>query len=55
MEKKKVTKFPKGFFEQPRPTIKMAEALKDSKPFEWNETVLKEKTKNKLSSDKKVM
>lgn len=52
MKKKEVTKFPKNFFRQPRSTISMKEALKDSIPFEWSEGVLKGKSKVKIVSAK---
>ena len=38
MEKKDITKFPKGFFQLKRPTITTSEALKDVIPFEWKES-----------------
>ena len=38
MEKKSITKFPKGFFQAKRPTINASEALKDVVPLKWNET-----------------
>ena len=37
MEKKEITKFPKGFFQLKRPTITTSEALKDVIPFKWEE------------------
>ena len=52
MENKESPKFPKGFFKQPRPTICMKEALKDSLPFKWNDNVLKGKSKVKIVSTK---
>ena len=53
MEKKESSKFPKGFFTQPRPTISMKEAIKDDIPFEWSENVLNGKSKVKIVSAKK--
>ncbi len=47
MEKKEITKFPKGFFQLKRPTITTSEALKDVIPFKWETN-----TKKKLSSSK---
>ena len=37
MEKKEITKFPKGFFQLKRPTITTSEALKGVIPLEWEE------------------
>ena len=52
MEKKESPKFPKGFFKQPRTTISMKEALKDTSSFKWSENVLKGKSKVKIVSMK---
>ncbi len=35
MEKKEITKFPKGFFQLKRPTITAGEALKNEIPLKW--------------------
>jgi len=53
MEKKESSKFPKGFFTQPRPTISMKEAIKDDIPFKWSENVLNGKSQVKIVSAKK--
>ena len=45
MEKKEITKFPKGFFQLKRPTITTSEALKDVIPFKWEENHKKQTTK----------
>lgn len=37
MEKKKITEFPKGFFQIKRKVITASEALRDTIPFEWEE------------------
>ena len=44
MEKKKVTKFPKGFFQKKRPTITASEALKNTIPVEWKNNSNKNKS-----------
>ena len=45
MEKKKITKFPKGFFQLKRPTITASEALKDTIPIKWDDNFKKERKK----------
>ena len=52
MENKEKSKFPKGFFTQPRPAISMKEAIKDITPFEWSKNVLNGKSKIKIVSAK---
>lgn len=52
MEKKESSRFPKGFFKQPRPTTSMKEAIKDDVPFEWSKNVLNGKSKVKIVSAK---
>ena len=37
MEKEKITKFPKGFFQMKRPLISLSLALKDAIPLEFEE------------------
>lgn len=61
MEKKSITKFPEGFFQQKRPIISAGEALKGLKPFEWEgldfdeeKTKKTKKTKDKLMKNKNV-
>ncbi len=61
MEKKSITKFPEGFFQQKRPIISAGEALKGLKPFEWEgldfdeeKTKKTKKTKDKLRKNKNV-
>ena len=44
MEKKNISKFPKGFFQMERPTITASESLKNVKPIEWNEKEKEPKT-----------
>lgn len=53
MEKKKITTFPKGFFQKKRPTITTSEALKDVIPFQWEKS-FKEKKENKKQIAKLV-
>jgi hypothetical protein len=45
MEKKNIPKFPKGFFQETRPTITAGEALQKVKPFEWSSKKRKAKQK----------
>jgi hypothetical protein len=52
MEKKENSKFPEGFFTQPRPTISMKEAIKDVVPFKWSKNVLNGNSKVKIISVK---
>jgi len=44
MEKKSITKFPKGFFKEKRPTIAASDALKGVAPIKWKGS--SEKAKN---------
>ncbi len=46
MEKKEITKFPKGFFQLKRQTITASEALKDVVPLKWEEK--KERNKKQI-------
>lgn len=55
MKRKEHPKLSKDFFKQPRPTITMKEALKDSIPFEWSKEVLEEKKKALIVSSKKQL
>lgn len=52
MQKKECSKFPKGFFNKPRNTISMKEALSSVVPFKWSNNVLKGKSKVKIISTK---
>ena len=52
MEKKENSKFPEGFFIQPRPRISMKEAIKDVVPFKWSKNVLHGNSKVKIVSAK---
>lgn len=53
MEKKNITKFPKGFFQLKRPTITASEALSDVTPIKWEkDTMKKEKQIVKLVKKK---
>lgn len=52
MEKKNITKFPKGFFQMKRSTITASEALKDTIPIKWKET-LENKNDEKVKLVKK--
>lgn len=52
LEKKKRPEFPKGFFNQPRPTVSMKEALIDVVPIEWSNEVKSKKKKIVLHSPK---
>ncbi len=45
MEKKERSKFPKDFFNQPRPKVSTKEALKDVEPVKWSKDVLSGKKK----------
>ena len=46
MEKKKVKKFPNGFFQKERPAITASEALKDIIPIKWDEKINDKKNKD---------
>lgn len=52
MEKKNVTKFPKGFFQEKRPTIAASDALKDVVPIRWKDSI-KSKKNNQIKLVKK--
>ncbi len=54
MEKKERPKFPKGFFEQPRPTISAKEALKDVIPVKWTKEVIDGTKKVLVKSTKEI-
>lgn len=46
----KKSKFPKGFFSQPRPHANKKEDKKDNIPFQWSKDVLIGKVKGKIVS-----
>ncbi len=52
MSKKKRPSFPKGFFQQSRPTVTNEETFKDIIPIKWSKEVLEGKKKITLYSTK---
>lgn len=50
MGKKEGLMFPKDFFKQSRPKLKIKESLKGNEPFKWSDEVIKNKTKVKIVS-----
>ncbi len=53
-DKKKITKFPKGFFTSIKPCrINHSKNSEEDLPFEWSENVLNGKSKVKLVSAKR--
>ncbi len=53
-DKKKITKFPKGFFASIKPCkINHSKNFEEDLPFEWSENVLNGKSKVKIVSAKR--
>ena len=54
LDKKERPIFPKGFFTQPRPHVKIKEKPKDKIPFKWSKEVLNGKSEITITSLNKM-